>query len=120
MPQEKLGEYTQNLYDTVISLRVEVDNLRTAYVIVNQRFNEVTALVNKNNQDSLKDASEIEKLSRLALVASTLAYDTAITTDDLGVIKSTHRAVLAVNEVYRAAVVDAISLARKHKDGGPK
>lgn len=40
MTEAKLNEHTQNLCDTLISLQVEVDDLRKAYDIVNQLMNE--------------------------------------------------------------------------------
>ena len=44
MTEENSSEYSQKLLDTIVALRKEIDNLRTAYGIVNQRIEAMASL----------------------------------------------------------------------------
>jgi hypothetical protein len=44
MTEENSSVYSQKLLDTIVALRKEIDNLRTAYGIVDQRIEAVSVL----------------------------------------------------------------------------
>jgi hypothetical protein len=72
MTDEQFSSYSQELLDTVVSLRQEIDNLRTAYGIMRQRIDAMGALSDKTTGDAVKEAIDIEELARLAVVAQIL------------------------------------------------
>lgn len=118
MAEEKFSEYTQKLYDTVLSLRIEVDNLRKSYSTVHQRIDAMTTLSDQSTADSLKDAVGIEELARLAMIASTVAHKAATLQSDLKVIDTTHKTVLAADEAYKTAAISTISSTARQTFGG--
>jgi hypothetical protein len=118
MAEEKFSEYTQKLYDTVLSLRVEVDNLRKAYGIVHQRIDEMATLADKSTSDALKEAINVEELARLSLIASTVAHQAAIVLNDGKVMGSTHKSVLAADEAYKTAASATLSSQSRQTSGG--
>ena len=118
MAEEKFSEYTQKLYDTVLSLRIEVDNLRKAYSIVHQRIDEMASLADKSTADSLKDAISVEELARLAMTASTVAHQAATLLNDPRVVERTHQTVIAADEAYKTAATSTISNQARATSGG--
>lgn len=121
MAEEKFSAYTQGLYDTVLSLRVEVDNLRKAYSTVHQRIDDMASQSDKGTADALKDAINIEELARLSLIASTVAHKAASITEDSMLLGSTHKSVLAADEAYKTAAFATIASGeRKTSEGYTK
>ena len=118
MADEKFSEYTQKLYDTVLSLRVEIDNLRKGYSIVHQRIDEMATQADKSTAEALKEAINIEELSRLALVASTVAHQSAVIINDIKLVTSTHKTVLAADEAYKTASLSTIASQNRQTQGG--
>jgi len=74
----ELNPYEQKLFDTVISLRQEVQNLREVYSIVNHRIGEISMRADNDVKASLKEAIDIEELARLALVYAKIAQEGAL------------------------------------------
>ena len=118
MVDDKFSEYTQKLYDTVLSLRVEIDNLRKGYSTIHQRIDEMATQVDKSSAEALKEAINIEELSRLALVASTVAHQSALIINDIKVVASTHKTVLAADEAYKTASLSTIASQNRQTQGG--
>jgi hypothetical protein len=118
MTEDKFSEYTQKLYDTVLSLRVEVDNLRKGYSIIHQRIDEIATQADKSTAEALKEAINIEELSRLVLVASTVAHQSAVLINDIKVVDSTHKTVLAADDAYKTASLSTISSQNRQTPGG--
>ena len=120
MGKEQFSEYTQKLYDTVLALRVEIDNLRKGYSSIHQRIDEMATLADKSTADALKEAIDIEELARLALVASTVAHQSAVVLDNTKIIASTHKTVLAADEAYKTSSLATIESQKRQTQGGLK
>ena len=118
MTEDKFSEYTQKLYDTVLSLRVEVDNLRKAYSIIHQRIDDISTTADKGTSDALKEAINIEELARLALIASTVAHKAASILDNPKVVDTTHKTILAADEAYKTASATTILSRERQTSGG--
>lgn len=118
MAEEKFNAYTQSLYDTVLSLRVEIDNLRKAYSTVHQRIDEIATLSDKSSSDAVKDAINVEELARLALVASTVAHSAASLVDDATILSATHKTVLSADEAYKTAASSTLASKARQTSGG--
>lgn len=103
MTEEKFSEYTQGLYDTVISLRKEVENLRTAYTIVQNRIDTMATLADKTTASAVKEAIDIEELARLAVVAAEVAHKAAVVLLEVGAINKTQSTVVATQDTYKSA-----------------
>lgn len=120
MSDDKFSEYTQHLYDTVLSLRVEVDNLRTAYGIVHRQIDELTSISDTNTADALKDAISVERLAKLSLIAAQVAEKAATILGDKVVIEKTQATVLSAEDTHKSAVASSkSSQARKTSAGFP-
>jgi hypothetical protein len=117
MTEEKFSEYTQGLYDTVISLRKEVENLRTAYTIVQNRIDTMASLADKTTSDAVKEAIDIEELARLAVIAAQVAHKAAIVLTDVGAIEKTQKTVEATEDTYTSSQ-ESTSINKARQTGG--
>lgn len=118
MTEEKFSEYTQGLYDTVISLRKEVENLRTAYTIVQNRIDTMATLADKTTASAVKEAIDIEELARLAVVAAEVAHKAAVVLLEAGAIDKTQRTVVATQETYESAQASTVDSKARQTGGG--
>jgi len=115
--EEKFSEYTQNLYDTVISLRQEVDNLRTAYTLIQSRLEKMATLSDKSTADAVKGAIDIEELARLAVVAAEVAHKAAVVLLETGGIEKTQKTLDAASRVYESSQ-DSTTVSTARQTGG--
>ena len=105
----ELDPYEQKLFDTVISLRKEVENIREAYAIINTRLREISIKTDKDSKDSLKEAIDIEELARLAVVSADIAHQAALILFNVGGIEKTGNTKKAAEVTHAAAVESTIS-----------
>jgi hypothetical protein len=118
MAQEKFSEYTQKLYDTVLSLHKEVDSLRITYGIVHKRNNAIANLVNRATAESAKEAVNTQEIYQDNLTAvKNLSLATELSCDSL-LIKAAHQALKEVEQVYEMAKVTATINKDRKNDGG--
>ena len=113
----ELNPYEQKLFDTVISLRKEVENLREAYAIINSRLGEISLKTDKDSKDSLKEAIDIEELARLAVVSADIAHQAALILLNVGSIEKTGNTKKAAEVTHDAAVESTISNKLRQRGG---
>jgi hypothetical protein len=118
MTEEKFSEYTQGLYDTVISLRKEVENLRTAYTIVQNRIDTMATLADKTTSDAVKEAIDLEELARLAVVAAGVAHKAAIALLESGAIERTQKTLTATENTYSSSQDSTVTNKARQTGGG--
>jgi hypothetical protein len=118
MAEEKFSEYTQSLYDTVISLRKEVENLRTAYSIVHNRIDVMASLADKTTADAVREAIDIEELARLAVIAAEVAHSAALVLKEVGAIDKTQKTVIATKDTYDSAKTSTTDSKARQTGGG--
>jgi hypothetical protein len=118
MAEEKFSEYTQSLYDTVISLRKEVENLRTAYSIVHNRIDVMASLADKTTADAVREAIDIEELARLAVIAAEVAHTAALVLKEVGAIDKTQKTVIATKDTYDSAKTSTTDSKARQTGGG--
>lgn len=116
--ETKFDEYTQGLYDTVLSLRKEVDNLTKAYDIVHKRIDAISSQASVNSSASLKEAVDIEELARLSVVASEVAHKAARALLDASLIIKTKQSLDATTNTYSLSVESTKANANREKMGG--
>jgi hypothetical protein len=116
--ETKFDEYTQGLYDTVLSLRKEVDNLTKAYDIVHKRIDAISSQASVNSSASLKEAVDIEELARLSVVASEVAHKAARALLDASLIIKTKQSLDATTNTYSLSVENTKANASRQKMGG--
>ena len=116
--ENKFDEYTQSLYDTVLSLRKEVDNLTKAYDIVHKRSYLISIKARFNSTASLKEAVVIEEFARLSVVASEVAHKAARALLDASLIIKTKQSLDATTNTYSLSVESTKANANRQKMGG--
>ena len=114
----ELNPYEQKLFDTVISLRKEVENIREAYAIINTRLREISIKTDKDSKDSLKEAIDIEELARLSVVSANIAHQAALILLNVGGIEKTENTKKAAEVTHAAAVESTISNKLRQSVGG--
>jgi hypothetical protein len=114
----ELNPYEQKLFDTVISLRKEVQNLTEAYAIIHSRIGEISLRADKDSKDNLKDAIDIEELARLSVVSATIAHQAALILLNVGGIEKTGNTKKAAEVTHAAAVESTISNKLRQSVGG--
>ena len=115
----ELNPYEQKLFDKVISLRQEVQNLKEAYSIVNHRIGEISIQVDKDVKASLKEAIDIEELARLALVSAKIAHEGALILLNIEEIEKTANSQKASQDTHSAAVQSTLAN-QLRRTGGAK
>jgi coenzyme F420-reducing hydrogenase beta subunit len=118
MADDKFSEYTQGLYDTVIALRKEVDNLRTAYSIIHNRIDVMATLADKTTGDAVKEAIDIEELARLAVVAAGVAHKAAVVLIEAGAIEKAQKTLTATENTYTSAQASTVDSKARQTGGG--
>jgi len=116
----ELNPYEQKLFDTVISLRQEVQNLREAFSIVNHRIGEISMQADKDVKASLKEAINIEELARLALVSAKIAHEGALILLNIEEIEKTANSQKATQDTHSAAVQSTLANQLRQTVGGAK
>ena len=114
----ELNPYEQKLFDTVISLRQEVQNLREAYSIVNHRIGEISMQADKDVKASFKEAIDIEELARLALVSAKIAHEGALILLNIEEIEKTANSQKASQDTHSAAVQSTLANQLRQMGGG--
>ena len=100
MAHKQLGVYTQKLFDTVITLRTEVDNLHQAYSMIQKQIKDVATLADKGTLTSFSESLDMEKFAKLALIAATISHNAAIIRNNKSMIDDTHKSLLAATDAY--------------------
>jgi hypothetical protein len=118
MADDKISGYTQGLLDTVVSLRMEIDNLRTAYDIIHRRIESMASRMDKTTGDAVKEAIDIEELARLAVVAADIAHKGAIVLTETGTIEKTKNTLTATQNTYDFAQASTVDSKARQTGGG--
>ena len=121
MANDKINKYAQSLLDTVVTLRKEIENLRSAYAIIHDRLESMASRMDKSTGDAVKEAIDIEELARLAVVAADIAHAAAIILTETGSIEKTKNTLVATQNTYVSAQASTVdSKARQTGGGLPK
>ncbi len=104
MAEKEIDSYTQNLLDRIVSMTREIDNLRTAYVVVNERLNNLTTLTEYNVKEILEEAARVEDFAKLAVEASELTEESAMITKNNKLIDAAKKSTLAACAVHHLAI----------------
>jgi hypothetical protein len=118
MSEDKLSTYTQQLLDTSVSLTKEIENLREAYVLVNERLRVISALADKTTTDALKEAVDVEELARLAVIASKVSFVAAEVVKDNTLVGATENTVKAATDAHELATKSKIASKERLTSGG--
>lgn len=118
MTDNTANTYTQGLMDTILILRKEIANLRTAYEIIHQRIETMSMLVDKTTGDAVKETVIVEELARLSLVAANIANKAALVLGDGTLIDATQASVLTAEKAHKVAVASTITNANRQTGGG--
>ncbi|QWE17241.1 hypothetical protein [Polynucleobacter sp. AP-Nino-20-G2] len=104
MAEKEIDPYTQSLLGRIVSMTQEIDNLRAAYMIVNERLNNLTALTEYNVKEILEEAARVEDFAKLAVDASKLTEESAIVTKNNLLIDAAKKSTLAACTVHHLAI----------------
>ncbi|NBS15491.1 MAG: hypothetical protein EBT06_04775 [Gammaproteobacteria bacterium] len=118
MSEDKFSAYTQQLLDTSVSLRKEIDNLREAYTLVNERLRAIAALADKTNKVVLQEAIDVEELAALAVLASKVSDDAASLLDVPPLRDATGKTVQAATAAHDLASQSKNASAVRQTSGG--
>jgi len=118
MADTKTNTYTQGLMDTISALSKEVANLRTAYDIIHQRIQTMSALADRTTGDAVKQAINIEELARLAVVAADVAHKAAVVLIETGAIEKAQSTLTATENTYESAQKSTHDSQARQTSGG--
>lgn len=99
-----MDNYSQELLDRVVSMTREIDNLRSAYVIVSNRLNNLSLLTAKSANEILEEAAKVEEFAKLAVEATKLTEQSALLTNNPGLIDAAKNSSTAALSVHALAV----------------
>jgi hypothetical protein len=118
MTDEKFNEYTQKLFNTVLDLRKEIDNLRIGYNVIHKRFDEIVTIANLNSAEDLRAAIEIEELAKLSLTLCDKAYLLAKGLNNEEIIDVTQQSLLTAQKVLKFANASSLMQTNRQAQGG--
>lgn len=104
MTANQLDAYTQGLLDRVIAMTKEIDNLRAAYIAVDNRLNKLTFVTEKNAKELINEASKVEGFAKLALDATKLTEQSSKLTKNIQLIEAAKISRMAAESIYQLAV----------------
>ena len=116
---DKFAEvYKQNIYNKLIGLKEEIDNLRQTYLNVDKRFSTMSILADKTTADAVKETIDAEELARLSLVSANLAYKAAILLGNDTLIKATKECADCAANAHKVAMASTITNANRQTESG--
>ena len=116
---DKFAEvYKQNIYNKLIGLKEEIDNLRQTYLNVDKRFSTMSILADKTTADAVKETIDAEELARLSLVSANLAYKAAILLGNDTLIKATKECADCAANPHKVAMASTITNANRQTESG--
>ena len=104
MTNQEIDPYAQSLIDRVTSLSREIDHLRNAYIVVNDRLNNLTQINEQNSKELIEEAARVEDFARLAVEATLLTEKSALITNNSNLITAAQKSSKAAKAVYELAV----------------
>ncbi|AGG33200.1 hypothetical protein D521_0631 [beta proteobacterium CB] len=99
-----MDNYSQELLDRVVSMTREIDNLRSAYVIVSDRLNSLSLLTAKSASEILEEAAKVEEFAKLAVEATKLTEQSALLTNNQELIDAAKKSSTAALSVHELAM----------------
>ena len=99
-----MDNYSQELLDRVVSMTREIDNLRSAYVIVSDRLNSLSLLTAKSASEMLEEAAKVEEFAKLAVEATKLTEQSALLTNNQELIDAAKKSSTAALSVHELAM----------------
>jgi hypothetical protein len=82
----------------------EIDNLRSAYVIVSDRLNSLSLLTAKSASEILEEAAKVEEFAKLAVEATKLTEQSALLTNNQELIDAAKKSSTAALSVHELAM----------------
>lgn len=104
MSSESIDQYTQSLLDRVLAMTREIDNLRQAYIIVNNRLSNLSSLTEHNYHELIEEAKRVEDFARLAVEATKLTEQSALVTNNAELIAAAKKSAIAASTVHELAL----------------
>ncbi len=104
MPNNTLDSYSQSLLDRVVSLTKEINNLREAYIIVNDRLNHVSLRTEVGSKKLIEDVAKVEDYARLAVEAARLTEKSALLTKNPEIILAAQNSATAAGQVHELLI----------------
>ena len=99
-----MDNYSQELLDRVVSMTREIDNLRSAYVVVNERLNNLARLTAKSANEILEEGAKVEEFAKLAVEATKLTEQSALLTNNQELIDAAKKSSTAALSVHELAM----------------
>lgn len=104
MARKEPPSYEQSLLDRIVSLTHETTNLKTAYLIVNERLNKLTSLAIRTSKELIEETAKVEDFARLAVVATKLTEQSARITNNKELITAAEKSTIAASRVHQLAI----------------
>lgn len=104
MTEKDSAIHEQSLMDRIGSLTREINNLRDAYIIANNRLNKLLSLAAKTSQQLSEEAGRVEDFALLAVEATKLTEQSALLTNNIGLIAAAKKSTFAATTVHSIAI----------------
>ena len=104
MTEKSMDPYAQGLLDRVVTMTREINNLREAYLVVNERLNHLTIFTEQHLKDIIEEATRVEDFAKLAVEASKLTEESALITNNQSLIDAAKKSTLAACAVHQLAI----------------
>lgn len=117
--EDNLSEvYKENIFNKLIGLKDEIDNLRQTYLNVDRRFSAMSTLADKTTADAVRETIDAEELARLSLVPANLAYKAALLLGNHTLVEATKECVACAENAHKVAMASTITNANRQTEAG--
>lgn len=104
MTANQLDAYTQGLLDKIVAMRIEMDQLRVAYIAANNRLNKLTLVTEINTKELINEASQVEDFAKLAVDATKLTEQSSEITKNIQLIEAARISRMAAESIHKLAI----------------
>lgn len=99
-----MDDYAQSLLERIASMTQEIDNLRTAYIKVNERLSKLSLHAELTIKELMEEATRVKEFAELGVEATKLTEESALITNNTNLIEAARKSSLAAQAVHQLTI----------------
>lgn len=104
MNKNEMDDYAQSLLERIASMTQEIDNLRTAYIKVNERLSKLSLHAELTIKELMEEATRVKEFAELGVEATKLTEESALITNNTNLIEAARKSSLAAQAVHQLTI----------------
>lgn len=104
MNKNEMDDYAQSLLERIASMTQEIDNLRTAYIKVNERLSKLSLHAELTIKELMEEATRVKEFAELGVEATKLTEESVLITNNTNLIEAARKSSLAAQAVHQLTI----------------